>query len=83
MRIYNIRYQEIKAAEKKRGHHLEHLYVGHAEIEIRGVAQDEATAEEKSYGENGAHEHVLCEVHVLRAIKEMRRSFQYACSDSL
>ena len=45
MRICDIRYQEIKAAEKKRGHYLEHLYVGHTEIEIRGVAQDETTAE--------------------------------------
>jgi hypothetical protein len=69
--------------EEKRGPHLEHLYVGHAEIEVGGVAQDETSAEEKSYGENGAHEHVLCKVHVLRAIKEMRRPFEYARADCL
>lgn len=34
-----------KNEERRGGAHLEHLYVGHAEIEIGGVAQDEASAE--------------------------------------
>ena len=71
------------AAEEKRGHYLEHLYVGHAEIEIGGIAQDETTTEEKTYWENGAHKHVLREVHLLRAIKQARRPFQYARAGGL
>jgi hypothetical protein len=75
--------QEMIAAEGKRGHYLEHLYVGHTEIEVGGVAQDETSTEEKSYGENGAHKHVFRKVHLLRSIKEMRRPFQYARADCL
>lgn len=71
------------AAEEKRGRYLEHLYVGHAEIEVGGVAQDKTTAEEQSYWENGAHEHVLRKVHLLCAVKQARRPFQYARADSL
>jgi hypothetical protein len=28
-------------------------------------------------GKNGAHKHILCEVHLLCAIDEVRRPFQY------
>ncbi len=59
------------------------MYVGHTEIEVCGVAQDETTAEEKSYGENRTHEHILRKVHLLRAIDKVRRPFQYACADCL
>jgi hypothetical protein len=62
-------------AEEKRRPCLKHLYVGYAEIEVGGVAQDETTAEEKSYWENGAHEHVLRKVHLLCTVKQARRPF--------
>jgi len=70
---------------KKKGGvaHLEHLDVGHAEIEVGGVTQDEASAEKKADGEDRAHKHVLCEVDIFRAIEEARRPLQYAGASCL
>ena len=71
--------KESQRRKQKRGAlDLEHLDVGDAEIEVGGVAKDEASAEKKADGEDGTDEHVLCEVDVLRAIEEARRPLEYA-----
>ena len=77
---------DISAKTKKKkggGGHLEHLYVGHAEIEVSGVTKDEASTEEKADGEDRAHKHVLCEVDIFCAIEEARRPLQYAGASCL
>ncbi len=69
--------KESQRRKQKRGApDLEHLDVGDAEIEVGGVAEDEASAEKKADGEDGADKHVLCEVDVLRAIEEARRPLE-------
>jgi hypothetical protein len=53
--------------------HLEHLDVRDAEVEIRRVAQDQATAEQQRDWENGFEEHVFIHVDVFRAVEEISR----------
>lgn len=69
--------------EIKRGAHLKHLDVGHAEIEVGGITQDEASAEEKADGEDRTHKRVLCEVDIFCSIEEACRPLQYACASCL
>jgi hypothetical protein len=54
------------------------LYVGNTETEVCGVAQDETTAEEKTYGENRAHKHDFRKLYILCTIEKARRPFKYA-----
>lgn len=73
-----------KYERKKKGvAHLEHLDVGHAEIKVGGVTQDEASAEENAYGEDRAHKHLLGEVDIFCAIEEACRPLQYARASCL
>lgn len=50
---------------------LEHLDVRDGEVEVRGVGEDERRAEEEANGQDGAHEHLLREVHILRAVEQI------------
>jgi hypothetical protein len=52
---------------------LEHLDVRDAEVEIRRVAQNQATAEQQRDWENGFEEHVFIHVNVFRAVEEISR----------
>ena len=49
--------------------HLKHLDVGHREIQVCRVAEDEGGAEEKADGEDAPEEHVFRHVDVLHAIE--------------
>lgn len=62
---------------------LEHLNVGHTEIEIRGIAEDEACAKEKTDGEYGADKHVLRKMDILYTVEEVSCPLQDACTNSL
>jgi hypothetical protein len=56
---------------------LEHLDVGHAEVEVRSVAENERTREENSDGKNALDEHGTVHADVLGTIDQASRALQH------
>ena len=71
-----------RVAENSRAY-LEHLDVRDAEVEISGVAEDEAAAEEQADREDGLDEHLLRHTDVLGSVQQMGRSLEDTCPNSL
>ena len=55
--------------ERKKGADLEHLYVRHAEVEICGIAENEASREQEAYRQDGLYEHVFGHTNVIGAVE--------------
>ncbi len=52
-------------------------------MEVGLVAHDQACAEEKTDGKNGANEHVSCDVDLLCAVQEVGCTLEDPCPDRL
>lgn len=62
---------------------LEHLDVVHGEVQVRLVAQDERAREQQPDRHDRPQERVPRDVHVLRAVHEVRRALQRPRADGL
>lgn len=59
--------------------YLQHLDVSNREIQIRSVAEDERSAEEKTDGENRPEEHILGDMYVFCSIYQVRCTLEHPC----
>jgi len=55
---------------------LEHLNIRNTEVEIRGVTQDQARAEQEADGEDRADKHVLGDVNLFCSVQEVGGALQ-------
>lgn len=61
--------------------YLEHLDVSNTQVEVRCVAENQATREQQAYRQDGAEEHVLRHTYILDAVQQIGRLLQYPCTD--
>ena len=57
--------------------------ISNTEVKIRGVAQDQARAEQEADGKDGADEHILGDMYVFRPVQEMGGALQNPGADGL